>query len=133
MAKYEWFFIESLFSGLVLDIEKSEKGGRIITYQKHGGDNQLWTWKENVLMSKTGLVLDVESSNTEQGAQTIAWDYHGGINQQWEIDGNHIISCLNGMVLDIKSGSKDELVGIILWPNKCGDSDNQSWTLLHSE
>ena len=102
MASYEsWFFIKSLHSGLVLDIERSEKGARIVTFPQHGGNNQLWTWRDNALMSKTGFVLDIEQSNEEQGTKTIAWEYHGGLNQQWTMEGDKIISCLNGMSLDI--------------------------------
>ena len=127
-----WFFIKSLYSGLVLDIERGEKGGRIVTFPQHGGDNQLWTWRKKSLMSKTGFVLDVDHSNKEKGAKTISWVYHGGLNQQWTLDGDKIISCLNGMALDIKGESMEQLVEIVLWPTKSGVWDNQSWTLVPS-
>ena len=127
----QWFLIESKHSNLVLDIEGGQHGGRIITYPKHGGDNQLWTWKGNVLVSKTGYALDVQGGSRDPGTNAIAWDYHGAINQQWRMEGDKIVSCLNGLVLDIKGGGKASSTEIILWnPARQGGVNNQSWQLV---
>ena len=131
MSSHEsWYFIKSMHSGLVMDIAKGERGGRIITYANNGGDNQLWTWKGNVLMSKTGYALDVQGANVTAGTNAISWDHHGKLNQQWKMDEDKIISSLNGMVLDIRGGSREEGADIILWPAKYGEINNQSWQLV---
>ena len=120
-----------MHSGLVLDIEGGKKGGKIITYAKHGGDNQLWTWKGNTIVSKTGYALDVQGNNAASGTNVISWDHHGERNQQWKMNGDKILSELNnGMALDIRGGSKNEGVDIILWPVQYGKVNNQSWQLV---
>jgi len=124
----EWRFIESNHSGMVLDIAEGKCGGRIITYPKHGGDNQLWKLEGNALISKTGYALDIEGGNRSAGANVICWNHHGGENQQWTVQGDNIISLLNGLSLDIKGGSKDSNVEIVLWPSHNGD--NQSWRFV---
>jgi len=124
-----WCIIQSNYSGLVLDIEGGTNGGKIITYTKHGGDNQLWTWKGNSLVSKTGYALDVKDGTNDSGTNAIAWNYHGGNNQQWRVEGDKIISEANGMALDIKDG-KQSNADIILWPAVDGPSKNQSWQFV---
>ena len=123
-----WFKIESNHNGMVLDIAEGKHGARIITYPYHGGDNQLWTWKDNSLVSKTGYAMDVEGGNTSAGANVISWTHHGDKNQQWCQDGNKITSTLNGMALDIESGSKVSGAKLILWPEHGGS--NQSWKIV---
>ena len=123
-----WFAIKSKHSGFVLDIEEAKHGGNIITYEKHGGDNQLWKWKGKSIVSKLGHALDVKDGNSEEGTNIIAWKRHGGPNQQWRIKGDKIISEFNNMALDIKDGSTDSNTNIIVWPLKSEeDVDNQSW------
>ena len=127
-----WFTIRSKHSGLVLDIARGEHGADIVTFGKHGRDNQIWKWKGNTIVSKLGHVLDVNARGTEEGTKVIAWKHHGGANQQWIMIGDKIISVLNGMALDIPRASKDSNVGIILWSLKSDDAvDNQSWELVY--
>ena len=114
----------------MLDIEGGKHGGRVITFPRHGGDNQLWTWKGNALVSKTGYALDVKGGSKDAGTNAIAWDHHGKGNQQWRVEGDKIISHSNGMALDIKDGSKESNSDIILWPSKHGASTNQSWQFI---
>ena len=115
---------------MVLDIEDARHGGNVITYQKHGGDNQLWKWKNNAIVSKLGYALDVKDGNPEAGVNVISWEQHGGPNQQWRMEGDKIISELNGLALDISGGSQDSNIEIIVWPLQSADEvDNQSWEL----
>ena len=127
-----WFTIRSKHSGLVLDIARSEHGANIVTFQEHGGDNQIWKWQGNNLVSKLGYVLDVNARGDEEGTKVIAWKHHGGLNQQWIMIGDKIISVLNGMCLDIPERSKDSDVEIVLWPLLSDDAvDHQSWELVY--
>ena len=127
-----WFTIRSKHSGLVLDIARSEHGANIVTFQEHGGDNQIWKWQGNNLVSKLGYVLDVNASGSEEGTKVIAWKHHGGVNQQWIMIGDKIISVLNGMCLNIPSNSKSSEAGIVLRSLKSDDViNNQSWELVY--
>jgi len=126
----DWFVIKSKHSGLVVDIEQSMHGANVITYQKHGGDNQLWAWKDGVIVSKLGYALDVKGGKPDAGTNVISWERHGGQNQKWRMEGDKIISELNGMALDICHASQDSNIEIIVWPLKSADEvDNQSWEL----
>ena len=127
-----WFTIRSKHSGLILDIAGSNHGANIVTFRKHGGNNQIWKWQGNKIVSKLGYVLDVNAGGTEEGTKVIAWNHHGGLNQQWIMIGDKIISVLNGMCLDIPAGSRSSGIGIILWSLKSDDAvDNQSWELVY--
>ena len=127
-----WFFIESKLNGLVLDIKGgSVKGAQLITWPKHGGSNQLWAWSGDLLVSKTGYVVDVYGSRTAKGTSAIAWDKHGCNNQRWEMVGDQIISKLNDFVLDIKGGCCEAVVDVILWPRH--DGSNQQWKITYPE
>ena len=119
-----------MHSGLVLDIEGAKHGANIITYPKHGGENQLWKWNGRSIISKMGYALDIEGGKAEKGANIIAWNNHGGHNQQFRMRGNKIFSEFNGLCLDIKGGSRDSNIPIITWPIKSeGEVSNQSWEL----
>ena len=125
-----WFSIISKHSGLALDIEEGKHGGNIITYQKHGGDNQLWSWRGKSILSKLGYVLEVKDGESEAGTNVIAGKHHGGPNQHWKMKGHKITSKLNDMALDIEGGSTDSNINIIVWPLQSDtDIDNQSWEL----
>jgi len=132
MKNKVWFTIRSKHSGLVLDIAGSKHGANIVTFRKHGGDNQIWKWQGNNLVSKLGYVLDVNARGSEEGTKVIAWKHHGGVNQQWIMIGDKIISVLNGMCLDIPARSKSSDVGIVLWSLHSDDAvDHQSWELVY--
>ena len=122
--------IKSKYNRLVLDIDSGEHGGNVITYPKHGAQNQLWKWKDGSLISKMGYAMDVKDGNPEEGTNVISWEPHGGENQKWRMEGDKIFSEFNGMVLDISGGSYDSKAEIIVWPLKSSEEvDNQSWEL----
>ena len=110
---------------MVLDINSGKHGNNLIIWPRNGGDNQLWTWEGNLLVSKTEYVAYVYQGNRAPGTNVISWNKLGGANQKWRQDGDQIVSSLHGLVLDIKGGSKEQGTEIILW-NATG-GDNQKW------
>ncbi|CAG8499141.1 634_t:CDS:2 [Ambispora gerdemannii] len=56
------------------------------------------------IVSDTGHVLDVTGSNTAPGTPVILYTINNlsnPLNQLWRIDGNHIVSKLNGFALSL--------------------------------
>lgn len=71
MNVFQFYFIKSRLSGLVLDIEKgsTSPGAKVIPWEKHGKDNQLWYDDPitGTIRSKlTNFCLDVEGGYTRQ-------------------------------------------------------------------
>jgi hypothetical protein len=48
------FVIKSMVNGMVLDVKESEtgSGAEVILWPFHGGDNQLWEYKDHMFYSK---------------------------------------------------------------------------------
>ena len=126
----QWFVIESKHSGLVLEIDGNKCGSRVTTTQKKGGDRQLWTWRYNTLVSKSGYALDMINQNRATEIRVISWDHFGGQTQQWRMENDKIISVLNGYAIDIKDGNREANADIILWPIRYGCINSQSWQLI---
>jgi len=133
-----WFFIKSMHSGLVLDIEGRAHGANIITNpqkkarQNHGRNSQLWKWNGSSIVSQMGYALEVKGEHKYgqmKGTYVIAGSNHGGRNQQFSMKGNKIFSEFNGLCLDIYGGSYDSGIQILTWPMKPGEVNNQSWEL----
>ena len=125
-----YFFIESKHNGLVLDIKGGAKGANIITWKQTGRPTQFWAWKDDMLISKTGYVLDVEGGCRDAGTSIIAWNQTGEANQRWKMEGDQIISKLHGLALDIKDQRHEAGVDVVLW-GKHGRS-NQAWKFVHT-
>ena len=121
-------------TGLCLDVARSEmgkKGGRVLAWECHGGDNQKWTiqGKRGEIRSSTGMCLDASRSNMhENGARVMIWKCHGGPNQQWVFAGQGLRNG-SGLCLDISRKSLRDSGGrngkVQLW--KCHFEDNQQW------
>ena len=126
----DWFVIENKRNGMVLGIKGGKQGARIITLPLEGEDSQLWTWQGSSLISKTGYALDILGQSTNIGTRVISWGYNGGISQQWRMERDKVVSCLNGLALDIKDGSKAYKSDIILLPAHHGSVNSQSWRLV---
>ena len=122
-----YFFIESKHNGLVLDIKGGAKGANIITWKQTGRPTQFWAWKDDMLISKTGYVLDVNGGYNDTGTNALAWDQNGGASQRWKMDGDQIISKLNGLVLAIKGQRREAGGSVILWKKR--GSSNQAWKM----
>ncbi len=100
----QYFFIASQKNGLVLDISTGEKGGNLVLGKAHGGPSQLWRWDEDYrLVSKLGLVADIEGKRKKAGAVCHAWNAHDGLNQKWRFEDETIKSNLNNLVIDAAS------------------------------
>ena len=100
---------------------------QLITSKASGSPDQLWKWKGNTLISKSGYV--VSTIGNEAGACAVAVENDFSTSQQWTMDGTKIVSTLNGMALDIKNGSIWSNKDIIIWtPNEPHKYDSQSWT-----
>eukprot|EP00092_Neocalanus_flemingeri_P082806 GFUD01103816.1.p2 GENE.GFUD01103816.1~~GFUD01103816.1.p2 ORF type:complete len:128 (-),score=38.07 GFUD01103816.1:31-414(-) len=120
----DWFLIQTA-NGLVLDVAGGVQGGKLIIYQKHGGDNQLWRFEEGRLVNKIGMVADIMAGSTEEEAEVIAWEKHDGDNQKWSMKENYIHSELTDMVMDLKEGQMEEGAEVIMFPKHGGS--NQMW------
>eukprot|EP00092_Neocalanus_flemingeri_P057308 GFUD01068082.1.p2 GENE.GFUD01068082.1~~GFUD01068082.1.p2 ORF type:complete len:128 (-),score=40.39 GFUD01068082.1:32-415(-) len=120
----DWFVIQTA-NGLVLDIAGGVQGGKLIIYQKHRGNNQLWRFEEGRLVNKIGMVADIMAGSTEEEAEVIAWEKHDGDNQKWSMKENFIHSELTDMVMDLKEGHMEEGAEVIMFPKHGGS--NQMW------
>ena len=97
----KYFFIVNQHYGLVLDISTGKKDGDLVLREAHGRPGQLWRWDEDCrLVSKLGLVADIEGKSKKAGAVCHAWDAHGGLNQKWRVEEGAIKSNLSNLVID---------------------------------
>ena len=123
--------IESKLSGGVLKIgSPCSNGAKLKTSKRDGSDHQLWTWKGNSLVSKSGLYLG--HTGSDAGSNVVALDTHGAamIETKWRIENEKLISFSSGMALDIKDGSIWTNQDIVLWPRtQSRRVDSQSWRL----
>ena len=53
---------------------------------------------------------------------------HGGTNQQWKIEDEHIVSLMNGKVLDIMDSNLEPGAEVKMWMRGDGTS-NQKWEI----
>jgi len=120
-----FYIIKSKLSGLVLDIEGGGKhGAKVIPYDRHGKDNQVWydDPSRGVIASKAGnFVLAVEHN------QLCVEDYHQGkASQQWQRDGAFIRNRVDrNKVLDVFDHSKEK--GAKIGEFQFNGGPNQSW------
>ena len=124
--------IESKLSGGVLKID--EKTKELKTSKCEWSSNQLWTWRGNSLISKSGFYLGQtrDEKSIQAGSKVVALDSKEDdtIETEWKLERCKIISTLTGMALDIKGGSIWRNQDIILWPPAQSKRvDSQSWVL----
>ena len=97
----QYFFIVNQHYGLVLDISTGKKDGDLVLREAHGRPGQLWRWDEDCrLVTKLGLVADIEGKSKKAGAVCHAWDAHDGLNQKWRVEEGAITSNLSNLVID---------------------------------
>jgi len=97
----QYFFIVSQENGLVLNISTGQKGGNLVLTEADGRSSQLWRWDEDCrLVSKLGLVADIEGKSKKAGAVCHAWNAHDGLNQKWRVEEGAIKSNLSDLVID---------------------------------
>jgi alpha-L-fucosidase len=123
------FMIKSKHNGLYMDAkgQGTKKGTDIIMWALNNGKNQQWSFEAGGVIRNlhNGLVIDIRGGS---GSDIHLWTYEAKTHQQWKWDGAHIISLLNGQVLDVKGGSQKQGVEVLLWPNNGGK--NQEWELV---
>ena len=121
--------IENELSKRVLEVGYTFKRYKqIITSKATGSSDQLWTWKGNTLISKSGYVMS--AIGKEAGVSAVAVENNALPHQQWTMEGNKIVSKSSGMALDVKNGSIWSNKDIIIWtPNEPQKYDTQSWKL----
>jgi len=121
-----YYLIKSKLTGFVLDVEGGggKPGARVIPWDKHGKDNQMWydCPATGTIRSKAGnLCLAVEHD------QLCVQPYKAGDpNQQWMRQDQHIRNRPNpSRVLDIANVSRDKGAKITAW--NFNGQQNQSW------
>jgi len=114
------FYIQNVDTGLVLDIKNAndQAHGEIIMFPYHGGSNQQWTFKNDMIYSECnkGLVLDINQST----GKIITYPPHGGPNQKWHFEGGHIIRSDTGKVMDVESNNRNAKASVIAWSKHGG-------------
>ena len=86
--------------------------------------------KKNLLAKQAMYqMLKEDVTQKKQAPSAIAWNRHGRDNQKWRMEGDQIISKLNGLVLEISRGRRQAGEDIALWP-KHGKS-NQAWKITY--
>ena len=121
--------IENKLSKRVLEVGYTFKDFKqLITAKFTGSSDQLWSWKDNSLITKSGYA--VSTIGKDAGTNAVAVVDQGTSNQQWTMEGDKLISRTSGMALDIKNGSIWSNKDIILWtPNEPQKYDTQAWRL----
>jgi hypothetical protein len=119
------YIIKSALTPFVLDVEGGGRdGAKVIPWDKHGGDNQVWydDPSTGTIRTKAGnFCLDIENN------QLVVKNYQAGDpNQQWVRQGPHIRNRVdNNKVLDIAENKKEKGARIGSWAFNGGP--NQSW------
>ena len=78
--EFQWFVIESKTgNGLVLDVERGRRGGRIILLpRRYDRETQLWAWKQHTLLNYKGHILDMQGGVKAAGTYATAFDDYNG-------------------------------------------------------
>ena len=82
------FLIISKLHGKALDCGGQKQGSKLIVWDRHGGDNQRWRREGNYIVSKSGLMIDIEGSNRAAGAKVLLWsrNHPTSSNQQFDLE-----------------------------------------------
>jgi len=119
----------------------------IVQKYVEGNLDQKWKRHEKYIrnVSDNNKVLDVLDESKDKGAKIGAWGFHGKRNQCFEfifVGGEapvtapqpggvrrqfHIVSEMNGRVLDISGAKKDPGAKLVMWDKKAPDAPNQLW------
>ncbi|KAF9360723.1 hypothetical protein BGX34_007540, partial [Mortierella sp. NVP85] len=145
-----WFYIKSVASGLVIDIEHGfltdpmKAGARAeMNHQKiDNGDGrhsllelQLWRYESGFLINRrTGFVLDIQGGTLKLAARVYQWHRKAGKdarNQHWFFEHGYICNVYNSrLVLDIDGdGTKDGAKIAIGERKPAGQNADQQWVL----
>ena len=110
-----------------------EKTKELKTSKCEGTNNQIWTWRGNSLISKSGFYLGQSKGEKDikAGSRVMVSDSDADdMIAEWKLEGSKLISTLTGMAVDIRNGSIWRNQDIILWPPAQSKRvDSQSWVL----
>lgn len=123
------FFIKSKMNELVLDIEKNKgSGSKIITYEKHGKDNQIWF--EDPASGTIKSKAHKDCCLTFNGEHLIIKKVEpGNASQQWMRQGNTIRNRVDpNQVIDIYKANKDP--GATVGAYKFNGKPNQQFEFI---
>lgn len=120
-----YYVIVSKLSGLALDVEAmGGSGSKVIPWDRHGGDNQLWYDDPS-----TGTIRSKwnNCALTTENDQLYVKDVQpGNPNQQWSRQGEFIKNRSDNRVLDIFGENAEK--GAQIGPFKEKGGNNQKWT-----
>jgi len=124
-----YFYLQSQLNQLVLTIDGFKNGGTLVMYPAYGGANQLWQWGgDDTLVSKMGLVVDIQGARDEEGTPCIGWYPNSGQNQKWRYENGTIQSTMNNLVLDVGEEGKGITASVQTWEGT--GSLAQKWALV---
>lgn len=124
-------------------------GQMIVAKYNAGNPDQLWKRHEHYIQNgeNSKKVIDVLEESKSKGAKVGAWTFHGKANQTFDfifVGGEapsavpppagpkrqfYIVSEMNGKVLDVSGGKKDEGTKVVMWDKHTPASQNQLWYL----
>ncbi|KAL5475458.1 hypothetical protein EMCRGX_G025277 [Ephydatia muelleri] len=136
------FLIVSKLNGKVMDMSARGRSRKdaVVVYERSGHDSQRWRREGSFIVSAlTGEALDVEGNSCSAATRIITWPckWFRTTNQQFDLEEAqtsrkryfYITSHLNGCVLDIRGGSRENCAQVINYPKNSPPSDNQLWYL----
>ena len=82
------FLIISKLHGKALDCGGQTQGTKLIVWDRHGGNNQRWRREGHYIVSMSGLMFDIEGSNSSPGAHVLLWTRNNptSSNQKFEFE-----------------------------------------------
>merc|ERR1712183_289051 len=118
-----YFRIVSQLNDLCLGLNENNEA--IMMTKESGNDSQLWLSHEGKsFINKLGKALDVKESRKERGTEVLGWTHHGGPNQQWRLNGEHLVSHVEGK----DEGEGTDLVLDVAWSQTAPGSKVQVWS-----
>ncbi len=111
-----YFYITSELNGKVVTVDRGTLEPTMNS--KHGGDNQLWNWEGETLVSKyLRRRLEVSDERAKEHDDRF----------RWIREGRYLVTKVNNDVLDIDGANKDDGAKLISW--KRHGKDNQRWKI----
>ena len=86
---------------------------------------------DDTLVSKIGLVADIQGARDEEGASCIGWKPHSGRNQKWRYENGTIKSTMNNLAMDIADEGTGVTAAVQMWD--ATESLGQKWALIPEE
>jgi len=123
-----WFYIRSDHTGQVITV--GGRGGNAHIYPQSGADSQIFEWRHgNLLVTKSGLSLDIYHGKTKQGSHIIGWvPAQHATNQHWRYEDRYLKSGCCDLVMDVHHSKTEAGTHIEIYSANGGP--NQKWELV---